>query len=90
MGQPAVNGTSFDMKLISHATCLRIEAAVASFAHSQLEALGVSDEDADRTYVDIQLAASSEAYTFYTLSALGNFHYARNSDHAVSQLFEHP
>jgi hypothetical protein len=59
-GQPALNGTSFDVKLIGHASCLRIEAAVTSVAHSQLETLGFSDEYAVRTFVETQLAASSD------------------------------
>ena len=58
-GRPAINGTSFDVELIGHSSRLRIEVAVTSVAHSQLEALGFCDEDAVRTFVKAQLAASS-------------------------------
>jgi hypothetical protein len=59
-GQPAVNGASFDVKLIGHSSCLRIEVAVTSVAHSQLETLGFSDEYAVRIFVETQLAVSSD------------------------------
>ncbi len=59
-GQPAINGTSFGVELIGHSSRLRIEVAVTSVAHSQLDALGFSDEDAVRTFVETQLAASSD------------------------------
>ncbi|MGA2967446.1 MAG: hypothetical protein ABSD64_14655, partial [Terriglobales bacterium] len=59
-GQPEMNGTSFDVELIGHSSRLRVEVAVTSVAHSQLEALGFSDEDAVRTFVETQLAASSD------------------------------
>ncbi len=59
-GQPAINGTSFDVELTGHSSRLHIEVAVTSVAHSQLEVLGFSDEDAVRTFVQRQLAASSD------------------------------
>jgi hypothetical protein len=57
-GQPVINGTSFE--LIGHSRRLRIKVAVTSVAHSRLEALGFSDEDAVRTFVETLLAASSD------------------------------
>ena len=59
-GQPVINGMSFGVELIGDSRRLRIEVAVTSVAHSQLEALGFSDEDAVRTFVETQLAASSD------------------------------
>jgi hypothetical protein len=59
-GQPAMNGTSFDVELIGLSGRHHIEVAVTTFAHSQLQALGFTDEEAVRTYVERQLTASSE------------------------------
>ncbi|MGA9642401.1 MAG: hypothetical protein WBQ72_13480 [Terriglobales bacterium] len=59
-GRPAINGTSFDVGLIGCSSRLRIEVAVTSVAHNQLQALGFSDEDAVRAFVETLLAASSD------------------------------